>query len=299
MATDRLSTVYLYSQFTGTPVADLNAARVNAALDAASQAIANACGGRLFEVTTYRQWLDGYGDELLYLPHWPIVRLYGCSTYAQDAIEVKFTGTGQHAQIMTEAAQVVLLSVASGVETETELTYAAYPTLGTLATAIAAVTGWTATVASGLSNYPSAWIRNGVSLFCLSPDTADLEIPDETNEAQAVAESDRAVRRLGGIGWPDGRSNVYAHWKAGYTLPVDGNGHESLTTAGTVPEDLQAVCNMIAKGLLDAASQNQGGLQSESIGGDYSYSISEGGRGVLAKLCAEHAGTLAAYKGGA
>ena len=102
-----------------------------------------------------------------------------------------------------------------------------------------------------------------------------------------------------GHGWgtcfPWGRQNIFAHYSAGYTLPVDNADHTALTTAGTLPDDLILITDNILKCVMDASKQTLGAYKFEQIK-SYEYRLDDQARSVLSLTIQDSANVLDYYK---
>ncbi len=243
----------------------------DAALDVFIPALSSLVAKRLkrdFETATYRVWLDGNGKSYMKLPQWPVTRIYEVSLHAQDVAEVTFTG-GSRANINCDGTSINLFSISTaGVETDTAVVLATYPTITELVAQITAQTGWTATADSEMGDDYSVVIKPFDSQWCQSPDTVDLQIPDESTGVRLVSQTNRMIELTSGSCFPHGRSNVWCWYTAGYTLPTDGE-----LGSGNVPEGLQMLMFQTIKDAVDIAKRD-GTLKSEKIGG-YQYTVSE------------------------
>lgn len=285
-----LTTQFLFKQYSGIE----GTVAIQALIDQASKAIETHLD-RSLESAIRKEWYDGTGRDYLLLCQYPITAVLGISTDTSDACDIKFAG-GKFATLSISSTALTLYSINTlGVLTETELTFASHATVSLMATAIGAVTGWTATVSSGMGDYPTALLRPVTGAWSLSPDDYSIEVTDETEPARLVPDSDRMVRRASGVPFYAGISNVLVYYKAGYTLPVDNGGHDGLTTVGNVPADLALVCNQLVKALYDSGEQEMG-IADSLTAGDHSYSIGEGSRGIVTKILKENMATLGKYR---
>lgn len=278
-------------------------------ITAVSDAVERECD-RTFSVTTYKKWLDGSGTGNIVLPDYPVNSVFGISICTSNAMEVTNT-TAKHASISTELTGIRLYSISTlGVETDTLVLYSAYPIISSLAAAISAVSGWSATVLSGMGDEPSILIKPYLQGMCVSPDTYDIEVASEFEPVRIRSESDRVIERTfsgdasiwypatlqaQGAIFPEGRSNIFVWYKAGYTLYVDNAQHNGFATTGTLPASLIHIVNTIVKGVEDAVTLNLGGVSSENIG-DYSYSLDPAGAAILQKLIDDHSAVLTPFK---
>jgi len=171
-----LTTLYLYRRWAG--LTDLGEnAQQTAVINAVSNAVSVYCN-RDFGITTYREWLDGTGDNWLLLPQWPIATIYGVGSRSIAAITVSHA-TAKFASVSTSTTGVRLFSVdGTGTETDTELLFTGYKTITLLAAAIVSA-GFAATVDSTYGSYPSNIIRPNMVGSVANGDDFDLEICDD------------------------------------------------------------------------------------------------------------------------
>jgi len=277
-----------YAGLTGTTNND---EKLDLIIPGISEQISQRCR-RNFELTTYKQWMDGSGSNFLRLPQYPIVNLYRVSTTTKSVMDVEFSG-GTSASISVTSTGVVLHSLSNtGVETETEILFADEATIGDLAVAIDAVTGWSVEIEPGESEEGSVLLRPFVGQWALNPDDATLTVPDDGFGAQIAYDTEAMIESRGFHGFPKGRSNIFVWYKAGYTLPTDGAGIES----GNVPEGLELATNKMVRALLDA-TKHDASLESERIG-NYSYKLASsivGGSAAVVNIIDQHMAELQPY----
>lgn len=221
-------------------------------ITACSRAIERYCR-RKFTSDTYDELYTGTGQIVLALRNYPIQSVQSLRYREQVVMTVKNTSASvQQARVEILSSGIRLVSVASGVKTTTTagLTFAGNVTLSALATAIAAVSGWTASVISGFTLWPS------VDLYCANGSTTDpgtnagagalnaagvnAELRMHTSELSGYQIHNRGgglyrgnpytdpeVSDTGDLQWPIGVNNFRIQYTAGYT---------------TVPEDIQEAC---------------------------------------------------------
>lgn len=262
-------------------------------------------------VTTYKSWVDGSGSPILRLEQWPILAIYQVSIGTMTAGYIENTGaTTKRASVSFDGTNLSLMSVnSSGTETLTDLPVATSKILSSLKTAVEAVSGWEVTLNStDYEGEPSNMLRPLYGAPAYDPDTADLVLPDSQEPVKLIAEdtiellSDpRAAGGFGGgsivegfdatpgigSGFPSGAANVFAWYKAGYTLPSDASD-------GTLPPGLALIVHQILQDVLSSTKLNSN-LQSESIGG-YSYSLRASANGAVASAIENRAKDLSFYK---
>jgi len=223
---------------------DMDADYLTAFLSAATAAIENYCG-RIFHKTTYSQVLTSglYGKVLL--PQFPVVAIHSVASSQAAAVAVKHTGSTS-AAVYLGSDSALFRSVTLGVKSSNSLAYASYPTIGSLATAVGLLSGWTATVADNYSSFPTLDL---VAEFFGSA-TAEIDLPIWIED-----DASYSVNSAAGILMGLGRHGQYRiEWEAGYT---------------TIPDDLKNVCFDICKNMF---SEGASELQSVSLG-NYSYTL--------------------------
>jgi hypothetical protein len=290
-----LTTRYLVKQFLGQSAnRKTDDTRIDALIDPVSLAIGRYCG-RTWETATYKRWLDGSGSARLLLPEWPITRLSMSSIGRRTALEVQAaTSAATWASVHIASSVLTLQWIdTSGDDNTSALALGTYKTMTTLAAAINAVSGWSASIKDSLDIQPSSLIANMGEQDALSPNSADIDLPDDPISARRCSESEQAID-CGGI-WPEGSNNVFVWWVAGYTLPADVAGHGGIATAGDVPADLSLVANMIIQDVLESSKDGRT-MQSEKWT-NYSYSKAPGMTGGdLGKFVENYAGALAPHR---
>lgn len=217
--------------------------------------------GRKFVARDYRERYNGLGQSRLQLRQFPVQHLTRVSYGAGNALSLTFSGSGIRANAsvympdsLDSSGGLRLVSVdSSGVATKTNLSFATYPSVSTLVTAISAVSGWSA---STLSNQPSRDLNQiiagnalGKTVFVTYPDqeltyiadfeggTIELEgCGDHSSRFSLRNQSTNPV----GFGHTDsfgarrfvaGYLNILVEYNAGYT---------------TVPADVEGLANQLA-----------------------------------------------------
>lgn len=263
-----LTTRYLFKLYAGI-TSTTDDALIDILIDDASSQIAEVCQ-RTFELTTYKLWLDGNGSSMLLLPDWPVTVVYKIAGDMDDVMDVEFEGSGIHADVTVDDTNCTLHYVDnSGDEQTTSLALSTYKTATTLAAAINAVSGWTATLQSAYANEATLFLRPVFGANTLSTDYVTLEVPDDGYDVILDSETDRVVRRKNARTFPCGYSNIFCWFKAGYTLPVDNSEHTGLDTDGDVPKGLTLYTNQVVKKVYKERKKDVS-LKSEKID-DYSY----------------------------
>jgi len=200
-------------------------------------------------------WQDGY---MIVLPDQRIERLEFLAVDSDDGMDVFYAGSG-HATIEVTDTAVILRTSSPGTATaETVISLTDAGDLGDVATAIAGVSGWSATVLNERRNTdlvacPVQRVTNGgVRLDIWAVADGEYRLDREAG----VVYLDELVLEVGGsrIG-----GQVRARYQAGYTA---------------LPADLEDVLLSAAKAGLDA-QRRDAGLASESLG-DYSWTAAGG-----------------------
>jgi hypothetical protein len=234
-------------------------------IPAVSALVAKRCY-RDFELQTYKQWLISDGGRTFRLPQYPVTALRSVSWNVDHAMDVKFTG-GTRATVAFDGTTLTLHSIStSGVETETTITVASYPTITLLAAEIETNSGWSTTVYSQFANEYTPIMMPFDTQWALSPDKAELDTPYDSQDVRVLSRTAGTLESEGG-GFPAG--HLFCWYKAGYTLPSDGAG----VSDGNVPGALELVVNMIVADVLDYTHAD-GVLANEKVG-DYQAAIGQ------------------------
>jgi len=208
---------------------------------------------RKFDETTYRRWLNGAGIQYQLLPEYPIIRLDMAAIGRKDAATVSFDmANTTHASVQVDDTNTTLRSITAGAVTVTQLAHADYATLTLLEAAVELVAGWSMTVQSGYTQYPTADMApsGGQNAYGGS---AYLYVPyNVCDDAQIYRANAGMIYRPNG--WPSGVNNIFVTWLAGYD---------------TIPSALSLIAKQ-AIGDVWRRSTRDGGLQSERLG-DYSW----------------------------
>lgn len=222
-------------------------------IDRASAAVERYCG-RLFLTRDLVEWHDTFGHDRVVLKQRPVT-------------EVKFVGIGYDAaiEIGSATASDVACSVtvtdthvrlyrmsSAGTETETNLSFATYPTMALMSTAIAATSGFSSTL---VSDAPSRRLRRIAGRDLINA-TVNLEAPDDTLADYQIDPE------VGIVYGPTLRAYkaCLVEYTGGYT---------------TTPYDVEQAVLMMASRLYKGRTRDEG-VQSESLGG-YSYTLRSSG----------------------
>lgn len=262
--------------------------------------------GRTFCATDYNEFTRLDEDGRFTTRQWPIIHVSRVAIGFTDAVSVDYTGSGIRAMMTVNETGVRLESTsAAGVKITTALAFALYPTFSTMATAISAVAGWAASLASASVDGLSSNLHRvaGLSLKQgAATERQSLTFPDFDTEF-SVVDHDSGIIAIDSGAWGGWNGSQPLHRLSGQVLIEYRAGFE------TIPEDVaQVVVELVAgafnrKGDKSSTSTQAQKLRSESIG-DYSYTADDGNTavGVLtsaaveqSQLAGEHMSVLAPY----
>jgi len=186
------------------------------------------CGRNLESAEYTHERYDG-GEKKIFLKNWPVSEVTQISTSKMNAIRIKYTSaTAYNAYVITSTLGITL--VVDGVASVADLTFATNATLLTMANAINAIAGWTATVAATTYNsFPSTQIFRKLNRFALNQ-YIYLEIPDEPIDGYEVEYDSGILRLSSGFIW--GWRNIFVTYMGGYT---------------TIPPLLELICIELVK----------------------------------------------------
>ncbi len=220
---------------------------------------------RKFAAADYRQWLNGDGEGRLVVPYYPIIYIQRMASGSTDALEIQYSGNAIRATVQVYDAGIRTHSmVAAGTETNTNTTFASYPTLSTMATQISTISGWTATQQGDDASSKDLHQTGGVEAKSQSvtftrpgSDSSLYRLDREGGVITLQGSVDFAWDTSAGeLAMPQGFGNILVEYRAGYE---------------TIPEALDGLCARFVADLFNH-SAHDGSIQSESIG-DYSYSL--------------------------
>jgi hypothetical protein len=201
-------------------------------------AISNYCD-RTFEINDFIENVNALDNRII-LKNRPIDTIYYAGYGTENAIEVKYTGTGL-ASVQIETTRVRLFENLVA----TEYLYSSYATLSTLATAM-----------NGKANFTVTLSEEGLSKT-LWEASMSLE-NDETVYLQKPGSHACLTQIYDGFYVSDCQNNHKLIYRGGYS---------------TIPADLVLIATKIASSVFQQR-QTAGTLKSESIG-DYSYTIAD------------------------
>jgi hypothetical protein len=232
---------------------------------AASNKMERLCN-RTFAATDYEIWLTAARERHMVLPNYPIIYVYKLATGTNIALNVQAAPANfLQATFSVNSLGVMLYSVAvtTGTVTKTPILFSAAKTTGLLATAINAVTGWTAV---DLAHCRSNELRPLAGVSCLGR-IAYATYPWENITDYAVQEANGIISlRLGSSVWPYDDDMRFLPMPLEYFISYRA-GYE------TLPPDLVQLANEFTADIYKTAGLNRN-LSSESLG-DYSYSLAD------------------------
>lgn len=218
--------------------------------------------GRAYVARNYRWWLNVNGQRRVVLPvnpaQWPTRTSFGAAgamTVTYSGAAIRATCSVFHDPESPDGGGVRLSSVsAAGMATTNNLMFASYPSASTMATAIAAISGWSATV---LNNIPSNDLIESGGESAKSR-TVTFFYPDQdqlTYNLDPLLGLVELSNRSGSGWWP-----LAAQYSVG-SVVMPYRGFQYLLWEGragyeTIPADVQFACNDMAKESWYAGKQN-------------------------------------------
>jgi hypothetical protein len=233
--------------------------------------------GRQFKARDRRQWLNLNGQRRVLLPHPPVQHVTRIAYGSQIGLSVTYSGSGISAQVSVyrdpespDGGGVRLVTVnTAGVATTNSLTFAAYPSLSTMATAIAAVSGWTATVGTNRPSY---------ELHVTGGQNAKSYTVQLTYADKDYADTYRVDELAGTVTFDPSRGGPWGWWPAPQHNSRMPCGFQSLfiqyrSGFETIPADVSLLCREMVKEAWYAGSVNTA-AQSGSLG-PYSFNFTQ------------------------
>ena len=239
-----------------------NPAYLASLITAASSAVRGMCR-REFTLTSFSEYHSGgtYIREPLRLRQYPVAEITRVAANPLPALLVQNTDsiTNQRATVETTTTALRLVRIPSAVLTTTDLLFATYPTIATLAAAANALGGgWSAIIRNDFANWPSADFKPLQGAVSALFGGRDLEIysdaiqpfiggPYSAGEAEWVGfecaagwRLDEETGELFGR-FPRGQLNIRIDYSAGYA---------------TIPQDVQEACVQLVQDLYQAGLVN-------------------------------------------
>ena len=224
----------------------------------ASAMVEDACGRHIISAS-YAKWLDGTGEDRLYLPETPVTAVSRISIGTDDAMAITCEASDATHATVSVTDTYVICTVSDGASAATNsLAIGTYTTMATMAAAINALSGsWTAEVLGTYDSFRTSTLREMPSQFCLNTN-ARILMPSEP-EADFVFHEDEGYVQLRAGGFMAGHGNIYAAWTAGYS---------------TIPAAVQQVCIELVANLFHQRKRDTS-LSGETLG-DYSWRAASG-----------------------
>jgi hypothetical protein len=251
-----------------------NDAVVNTLITACSDAIEKYCKRR-FLSTSFDELYNGNGDRRLLLRQYPLQHVKSVRYRPVTVLKAQNTGTSQQVQqarCWVTSTGLQCWRMASGVATtETLLTWASYPTLQSLATAVTGLgNNWSGQVVGDTAGDYGAWPSADLYIPGSYGDTLEgsgtLESQGALNACRVFAELKMHTFELSGFQW-DARGWLLR--AIPYTdpellhpedliWPIGINNFRIQYTAGytTVPEAVQEACAEWVNALYQLASRD-------------------------------------------
>lgn len=223
---------------------------------------------RTFVETSHRKWLNGTGNDTMFLPDSPVTSLTRLGWDRKKAITVDAdTSSDIRATVEVQDDGVVLKRWDSaGAATTTTLTFAANLTSSAMATAIDDTTGWSAT--SNATTLSDDFVRQGgqdakdssAQINYIDDTSAEFRLDESSGKVTMFASTDAGdwfPHDLSTLSFPEGKGNVYVEYTAGYTQAA-------------MPADIKQVCMELVAAAYHAGRHDPT-VASESLDA-YSYS---------------------------
>lgn len=238
-------------------------------ISATSRSIEKVCA-RVFGLTAFDEY-PSFGEvdrRILVLSRFPVQSVESVRHSPTSVLEVSQTdtATNQQARVTVTSTGLDLVRVASGVRVASNLAYATNPTLGAMATAVAAQGGgWAARAVGTYALWPSAdlWVsprsgdttRSAGALSCWGTYAPLYLHVGEASDYDWDARGSIALRNLGG--------SIPSFWFQGGawcdpSSPYRVNAYRVQYTAGfaEVPEDVQEACALWVQELYYVAQRD-------------------------------------------
>ena len=247
---------------------------LEALISATSRSIEKHCG-RVFGLTAFDEY-PYFGEvdrRVLVLSRFPVQSVESVRHSPASVLEISQTdtATNQQARVTVTSTGLDLVRVASGVRVASTLTYAANPTLGAMATAVAAPGGgWAARAVGTYSLWPSAdlWVsprsgdttRSAGALSCWGTYAPLYLHVGESSDYDWDARGSITLRNLGG--------SIPSFWFQGGS-PYRVNAYRVQYTAGfaEIPADVQEACVLWVQELYYLAQHDPSLTNSLTAGG--------------------------------
>lgn len=230
--------------------------------------------GRKFLARNYKEFYSGNSNARLRLTNAPVIYVNRLAVGSINALTARYSGSAIRAtaqvydsgtNVQTRGIRLQSLS-AAGTTTSTLIDFATYPTASTVATAISAVSGWTATLLADCAAdelHPLAGVNaKSQAVFFTYPDQ-DIDSNFINRETGLIG---YATNQLGRV-WGDNELNQ--RFERGWqNILVDYRGGFE-----TIPDDLAMLTNELVATMWRGSTRD-GNLKSENLG-DYSYTLAD------------------------
>lgn len=210
---------------------------------------------RTFASNTYDELYNGTEDHNLLLNNFPVTAVARVATGLETVLTVTNSNENNSvARVAVTATGLTLTSMLNGTLTNTTLTFASYPTLSAMATAINLIAGWEATALK------PGWVSSDIKLqgaYSALLTTAGLKVHTREVSYFELRED------IGELFLPSRWQRGYKNYRVTYTA-----GHDA------TPEPIaQATAELCAA--VYASRNVNPNIQSESLG-SYSYTLAAG-----------------------
>lgn len=223
----------------------------------ASRMVQKAVGCDILQATYSKEVHSGDGGDMLYLDNWPLIRVNRCAVDCDEIVAVKYAGDATHASIQVTDDSVRLRKAEAGVWSDLVFMMSDNVTVDDMATTIAAETGWTTTVTSTYTNYPSTEFVKQPAITAKDT-TADLRVPEATEDEYEIENEAWSVL-YNPYTWSRERRNIFIDYVGGWERQ-------------DIPEPIRSATQELTAILYNLAKKDAT-LKSETIG-DYKYQLS-------------------------
>lgn len=239
-----------------------------------------------FKARNYRHRVNGRNSNILPLPEYPVISVNRLAYGNGDAIRVTYSGSAIRANISVADSLCRLQTISSTGTTTTsdlDLTSTSYDTTSELATAISAVSGFTATTVQNIPSLdlhfmPGVSLKDGTfgrTASLTYPDRSDVQYSLDVDTGVVMLQSTPLNQYIfdgftgqtihsfatdyGRNGFMDrGHRRFLVEYRAGYE---------------TIPDDLAQVCRELVSEAFNLGRKDPS-VKSESLG-DYSYTLAD------------------------
>ncbi|MCC6580062.1 MAG: phage gp6-like head-tail connector protein [Phycisphaeraceae bacterium] len=206
--------------------------------------------GRRFKLAVHRQWLEPGLLGMAFLAQSPVKTIRRVAGGRGAALSVRYEGSAIHAAAaVTEESVDLIQRDADGIATTTSLNFDQYGSTAAMRTAIAAVSGWSATLTRNVS---STWLIPRPGVFAMGRNV-ELAWPDQDED------SVRCQPAIGSLIWPEPcmvHGPVLVEYEAGFD---------------PIPDDLRAVATELVAQAYHAGRRDPS-VRRENLG-DFSYTL--------------------------